>query len=61
MRSPLQAEECLQSVAVESARAGKALSLDASWVVPYATFERATILREQGEDAAAAELFESAK
>jgi len=61
MRSPLQAEECLRTVTLEASRHHGSLSADASWVVPYSAFERATLLREQGDERGAAEMLESAK
>ncbi len=56
LRSPLQAEECLRTV-VESANR---LKVD-TYLAPYAMFELATLMREQGQTEAAAEMLETAK
>ena len=56
MKSPLQAEECFKLVVSY----GGKLKAD-TYLVPYALFEYAILLREQGNSDLAMEMLESAK
>ena len=56
MKSPLQAEECFKEV---MAFAGK-LKAD-TYLIPFATFEYAIVLKEQGESEAAMSYLDKAK
>ena len=56
MSSPLMAEECLKEILSYSGK----LRVDA-YLVPYAMFEYALILRDQGNNDKATELLETAK
>lgn len=56
MRSPLQAEECLKTVIGFKGK----LEFD-TYLVPYAMFEYALLLKDQGQISTAMEVLDSAK